>query len=204
MPITLRSDLTEDLSHEQLDGNFVDIDTRILLLPEFERDASNNIIGIKGSGVSFPITTNPVEMLSSSAVEVSCASTAVDEVLASFTIPTGIIGVNSIIQIEPLWTFASSANNKTLRVKVGGSVVYDATRTTSTKESPLIVLANRNSLTSQIQPYDSSHITAGTGTPQTHTINFNNSIDVEITGQRANSGDALKLEYYRVLHFVGD
>lgn len=152
--------------------------------------------------MDYPAVTKPVELLSSSAVAVSCASTAVDEILASFTIPAGTLGVNSILQIEPLWTFASSANNKLCKVKVGGSTVYNTTRTTSVKEGPLIVLANRNSLASQIQPYDNAYLTAGSGAPATYTIDFSGAVTVQITGQRAAS-EALTLEYYRVLHFVG-
>lgn len=157
----------------------------------------------QGDAEDYPAVSKPVEVLSSSAVAVSCATTATDEVLASFTIATGILGANSIIQIEPLWTFASSANNKILKVKIAGTTVYSATRTTSVKEAPLIVLSNRNSLAAQIQPYDNTYVTAGSGAPATYTIDFANAVTVEITGQRAAS-EALALEYYRVLHFVGD
>lgn len=151
----------------------------------------------------YPAVSKPVEVLSSSAVAVSCALTASDEILASFSITAGTLGVNSILQIEPLWTFASSANNKILKVKVASATVYSATRTTSVKEGPLIVLMNRNSLASQVQPYDNAYLTAGSGAPATYTIDFSVNVTVQITGQRANSGDALTLEYYRVLHFVG-
>jgi hypothetical protein len=156
-----------------------------------------------GDGENYPVVTKPVEVLSASAVIASCATTAVDEILASFTIAAGMLGPNSILQIEPLWTFASSANNKTCKVKVAGATVYSAVRTTSVKEGPLIVLANRNSLSSQIQPYDNGYVTAGAGTPATYAINFAVNVTVEITGQRA-AVENLSLEYYRVLHFVGD
>lgn len=156
-----------------------------------------------GDAEDYPAVAQPVEVLSSSAVAVACASTAVDEVLASFTIAAGTLGVNSILQIEPLWTFTSSANNKILKVKVGGVTIYTATRTTSAKEAPLIVLANRNSLSAQIQPYDSDYATAGTGAPETRAIDFSVVVDVEITGQRANGADTLALQYFRALHFVG-
>lgn len=146
----------------------------------------------------------PIEALASSAIAVSCASTAADEVLASFSIAAGVMGPNSILQIEPLWTYTNSANNKIVKVKVGGSTIYTATRTTTVKEGPLIVLANRNSLASQIQPYDNTYITAGSGAPATYTIDFSAAVDVEITGQRANGADTLKLEYFRALHVVGD
>jgi hypothetical protein len=128
----------------------------------------------------------------------------VDEVLTSFTIPAGTLGVNSILQIEPLWTFGGSANNKILKVKIGAVTVYSATRTTSVKEAPLFVLANRNSLSSQIKPYDNAYITAGSGAPEIYTIDFSKSRTVNITGQRANAGDSLTLEYYRILHFIGE
>lgn len=167
-------------------------------------DVTEATLIAQGDAEDYPAVTKPVEVLSSSAVAASCALMAADEVLGSFTVRAGIIGVNSIIQIEPLWTFTSSANNKVLKVRIGGVTVYSATRTTSVKEAPLIVLANRNSLASQIQPYDNAYVTAGAGEPATYTINFANLVTVDITGQRANSSDTLKLEYFRALHFVGD
>lgn len=157
-----------------------------------------------GDAEDYPLVSRPIEILAGSAVAQSCTSSALDEVLASFTIPGGLLGVNSALQIEPLWTFGSSANNKICKVKIAGVTVYSATRTTSAKEAPLIVLANRNSLASQIQPYDNTYIIGGASAPATYTIDFSVNVTVEITGQRAGSSDSLKLEYYRILHFVGD
>lgn len=156
------------------------------------------------SDIQYRVVPFPANLLSCSAESSACASSAVDEVLAEFTIPAGTLGANSILQVEPLWTFTSSASNKILKVKLGGSTIYTATRTTSVKEAPLIVLANRNSLSSQIKPYDSNYTTAGTGAPETYAIDFSAAIDVEITGQRASSGDTLALQYFRILHFAGD
>jgi len=167
------------------------------LFPEMDRGLEPDTAG------SYRVVSRPMELLHNSAIAVSCASTAVDEVLASFTIPAGTVGANSIIQIEPLWTYTNSATNKILRVKMGGALVYSVTRTTSTMEIPLIVVANRNSLSSQIQPYVDKYETAAASTPATHAIDFSAAVDVEITGQRASSGDTLTLEYYRVLHFLG-
>jgi hypothetical protein len=162
-------------------------------------------MGLTGSnGIIYPLVRRQIEVLSIDATADSCASTGIDEVLASYDIPAGLMGVNSVLQIEPMWSFTSSANNKILKVKVAGQVVYTATRTTFTREAPLIVLANRNSLSAQIKPYDSAHFTAGTGSPGTYTIDFEHNVTVEITGQRANSGDTLSLEYHRILHFIGN
>lgn len=172
------------------------------MVAEFDSTTEAALIA-SGDAVAYVVISKPVEVFASSAVAVSCALTAVDEVLASYTIAANTLGVNSILQIEPLWTYTNSANNKIIKVKLAGTTVYSATRTTSVKEAPLIVLSNRNSLASQIQPYDNAYTTAAVGTPATYTINFAGSVTVEITGQRANSGDTLKLEYYRIVHFTG-
>lgn len=150
-----------------------------------------------------PLIRRPTELLSGSAIPFSCSLTSIDEVLESFLIPAGTLGVNSILRIEPLWTFTNSANNKTLKVKIGDVTIYSAVRTTSVAEAPLIVLANRNSVQSQIAPYSDNYITAGTVAPSTYTIDFSKNQIVFITGQRANSGDSLKLEYYKALHYIG-
>lgn len=166
--------------------------------------SSGKPIGLVGAhDLVHPLISRPIEVISGSAIGFSSSLTALDEVLESFLIPAGTLGVNSILQIEPLWTFTSSANNKILSVKVGDSTIYSATRTTSVMEAPLIVLANRNSVASQIAPYTGDYITAGTVAPSTYTIDFSKDQVVFITGQRANSGDSLKLEYYRALHIIG-
>lgn len=168
------------------------------LSPEIEADLIE-----KGAAENLPLISRPIEILSASAVAASCALTDVDEVLASFTIPAGTLGANSALQIEPLWTFGSSTNNKILKVKIGIITIYSATRTMSMKEAPLIVIANRNSFASQIQPYDGSYATPGSGAPATYSIDFSGTRTVQITGQRANASDSLTLEYYRVMHFIG-
>ena len=172
------------------------------MMAEFDEPTESALIA-SGDAENVSVISKPVEVLESSAVPVPCVLTGVDEILASFTIAAGTLGVNSILQIEPLWTFANSANNKICKVKVGAYTVYSATRTTSVKEGPLIVLANRNSLTSQIQPYDNTYLTAGAGAPGTYAIDFSFEVTVQITGQRT-TNEVLTLEYYRVLHFVGD
>jgi hypothetical protein len=172
-------------------------------IARFDSATEAHLIAV-GDAENYPLISRPIEILSGSAMATSCTTAAIDEVLASFTIAPGILGVNSVLQIEPLWTFTSSVNNKVLKIKIGGTTVYSATRTASVKEAPLFVLANRGALASQIQPYDSGYVTAGLIEPATYAIDFSRDQYVEISGQRANSADTLTLEYYRILHFIGD
>lgn len=155
-------------------------------------------------GITYPLITRAVEVLDSSAVAVSCSSSAVDEVLASYTIAAGTLGVNSIIQIEPLWSCTDSVNNKIFRIKIGGTQVYNTTRGTGVQsEGPMVAIANRNSLSSQIKTHGSLFYTSGSNLPSTYTIDFSATVELEITGQRANIADTLTLEYYRILHYTG-
>lgn len=175
-------------------------------LSNFARDAGGNPYGLNWKNkTSVPLVFRPPEMIAGSAIGFSCSLTGLEEVLESFLIPAGLLGVNSILQIEPLWTYTNNANNKILSVRIGEIPIYSATRTTSATEAPLIVLMNRNSAKSQIAPYGSNgnYMTAGTVTPQTYTIDFSKNQVVFITGRRASSGDTIKLEYYRALHYIG-
>lgn len=158
----------------------------------------------EGAAENYPLISRPIEILSNSAVAASCTLTDVDEVLASHTIATGTLGVNSILQIEPLWVFSGSANDKILKIKIGGTTVYTTIQTTSVKAAPLFVLANRNSLASQIKPYEGAYVTSASSISETYGIDFSRDQTVEITGRRTNSGDSLVLEYYRILHFIGN
>jgi hypothetical protein len=193
------------LTLAEFDDNIANLNAKQATKAPYHLDDSDNIIGYLGAADAiYPLVTRPVEVLAGSAVASSCSSSAVDEELYTLNILAGTLGVNSILQIEPLWTFASSANDKILKIAIGGTTVYTATRTTSVKEAPLIVLANRNALNSQIQPYDNTYVTAGSGAPATYAIDFSVNQTLQIIGQRDNSGDALTLEYFRILHFVGD
>ncbi|SEO34278.1 hypothetical protein SAMN05216404_11811 [Nitrosospira multiformis] len=130
--------------------------------------------------------------------------TKVDEVLDWFRIPASILGPNSILQFEPLWTFTQSTSLKKFTISVGGATIFTRTWYAKTAEAPMIILANRNSLTSQITPYSDGYMSGGIWKPATFTIDFTLNQIVEFRGYRENSNDSLNLEYYRVLHLVGD
>lgn len=173
--------------------------TIVKLAPEIEK-----ALITEGAAENYPLISRPIEILSNSAVPASCTLTNVDEVLASYTVAAGTLGVNSILQIEPLWVFSGSANDKILKIKIGGTTVYTTIQTTSVKAAPLFVLANRNSLASQIKPYEGAYVTSASSISETYGIDFSRDQTVEITGRRTNSGDSLVLEYYRILHFIGN
>jgi hypothetical protein len=174
-------------------------------LSNFSRNSKGQAYGLNWDNDSqIPLVIRPFEGLASSASPKLSVLTGVDEVLDWFTIPAGTLGPKSILQIDPCWTFTNSANAKLLKVMIGTATVYSVSRTASVREAPMIVLANRNSLTSQIMPYDNGYAVASLVPSTSFTIDFGVNNTVAFIGQRANAADTLTLEFYRVMHLVGD
>ena len=168
-------------------------------------NALGSLIGIEGGGVTYSLIQYPVQLLKSSGTAVSSTTTGADDVLASYVIPAGTMGVNSQLQIEPCWDYTSSANNKILKVIVGGVVIFNRTRALFLRDAPLVVLMNKNSLTSQIAPYDNQpgYLAAMSNSSVSYAIDFSVDVTVQITGKRTNAGDTLALSYYRIIHIAG-
>lgn len=82
--------------------------------------------------------------------------------LFTMVIPGGLMGLNRCLEVLPVWSFPSSATTKTVKVKFGASSPFSNSRTTSTYESPVVHIINRNSANSQFHPYNQL-ATFGTG-----------------------------------------
>lgn len=209
MAISKRLSKGASLTYQELDDNFdylnirantadsniaassatiATLNSQVAALPQIATATS------AATQTTFAITTRPIEILAGTAVTKSCAFSGIPEVLGHFSLPVGVMGVNSILGIESLWTFTNSVNNKILSIMVGGVIVYTSTYTTTTLSNPLVTLANRNSLTSQID----------TATGVTYSIDFTKAQEVYLFGQRASTGDTLTLQYLRSLHYMGD
>ena len=184
MALVKRATKGAELTHDEMDGNWTEIETglasltttalshtsQIASLPQFYRDGSSNVQGLSDGVLNYPMVANPVEVLALSAIGWNSSVVGSEEVMAFYTIKGGTLGPNSMLQIDPLWTYTNSANNKNLQIKVGGWTMFYADRTTSVKEAPFIAVVNRNSLSSQIRVIDSGYVVASTTAPH-HVFN---------------------------------
>jgi len=143
-------------------------------------------------------------ILGQSAVAVSCTATTDEEVLQSFAIPAGVMGVNGALRLTALWTITNSGNNKTVRARLGetalgGSVwIAQVATTVATLNSIPQVLRNRNAANSQVT-YAAANggATTLTGTAATTlTVDTSAATVFAITGQKASAGETLTLEGY--------
>jgi len=140
-------------------------------------------------------------LLGQSGVASNVTGTTDEQVQFSCAVPSGLIGPNSRLIIEPTWRFTNNANNKIMSVKIGTTLggatsIWSRTSTTQLCQTPLIVHQMRGDVASQVEPYSglSTYAVNVGGNPSTRTIDYALGQNVYITGQLANSGDSLQLD----------
>jgi len=157
---------------------------------------------IKGGGIVDNVSGS-FEVQAASAVAASLTGTVNETVLATVTIPAGVLGANGIIRIYSNWSNNNNANNKTCRIRLNGlgtQAILGTTNTTSIGLADLRYVQNVNSFSSQKAWQFSSTGGLGqtSGAVTTAAIDTTASISLVFTGQLANSADSMALENYVV------
>lgn len=145
------------------------------------------------------------EILEQSSVASSHTGDTTETNLAVVTIPANSMGPNGRLRVTALWTVPNSANNKTPRIRWSGNQVYTYTATTTNSVRGQVEICNRNSASSQV--INSAGAAAsgfGNGAAVTTlAINTAANINLQISGQLANSGETITLESYMVEIYYG-
>jgi hypothetical protein len=132
----------------------------------------------------------------------SVSSGTSETVLATIRVPARAIGANGTLRVSADWTGTNNANNKWLRVRlggIGGAELQQGDLANAAQASSVCKIQNRNSASSQI----------GTATTSksnntinywlaTGSINTANDQDLVITGQPTVGGDVITLESFLV------
>jgi hypothetical protein len=113
------------------------------------------------NGVSFDgsadITIPPaasyqvVRVLAQSATPVSIGGTLNETTLATYSLPSGVMGLNGAVRVTAVWTITSSANTKIVRHAWGGSFIGGGGSSTTTNKSisTQTLVRNRNAVNYQ-------------------------------------------------------
>lgn len=156
------------------------------------------------------ILTNPLRggvskfrILASSAVAVTHTGNTSETVLATVTIPAGIMGLNGALRINSLWsTPGGSGNSKTCRIRLGGisgGTVFAIANTTNLSIfDPSRIVHNRNSASSQSMRATNSSGGATSAAAATLSVDTSVALDLVFTANLANSGESITLEEYMV------
>lgn len=147
--------------------------------------------------------TQTHKIIAASAVIATAPADTNENVLATVTLPAGIMGPNGIVRITTLWTVTNSANAKTLKVYfggLGGTTYLSVGLTAVASYQPITMIRNRNSVSSQVGSPDAAtaSISSSTDGVTTSSINTASAVDIVITGTKASAGETISLESYLV------
>jgi hypothetical protein len=145
--------------------------------------------------------------LQSSGVAVSCPADATEDILATISIAAATIGANGILRLSAEFSFTSSANNKTPRIRFNGIAGTDLlgtiVLTTNAQAEANIVIFNRNLVNSQryrsmfrYGPAYPSNIVQSYANGGNLAIDSTIATSIVITGQKQTAGETFTLEAY--------
>lgn len=141
-------------------------------------------------------------VLARGATQSSVTGTTAETALATVTVPAGAMGLNGQLAITALFSYTSSANAKTPRVRFGGAAgaaFFSTSRTTDALYQQMVMIGNRNSASSQIGgSQGASAFGASTGSLMTSSIDTTTDQTVVFSGLLANSSETITLERYSV------
>lgn len=138
-------------------------------------------------------TFGHVVALAQSHVQITAPNDTNENTLWSVVIPGGLMGPNDTLRITARGSCTSSANNKTLRLRVGGTAMGQV-QATNTVSVPLNAgFSNRNSQSSQIGGLNTA-VAGSTYVALTSAVNTAQPFAIAITGQLALGTESLTLE----------
>lgn len=152
------------------------------------------------------VDVTPGVVLAKSSVAVSGAADTNENTLATITIPANSMGPNGFLRLFLAYTFTNSANNKTLRARLGGvsgTAYLSQIVTTSNTFQASIWIGNRNAANSQVGTTNAPVIGGSTQSLTTSSVDTSAVTTLVITGQKASGSETLTLESYIAEVFYG-
>lgn len=141
------------------------------------------------------------QLLACQHTPVSCDANALEKVLFSCNVPP--LRGNDQLLIRLGWTYTNSANNKTEKLKLGGSTVYNQSFTTTAGDVRDLFVRNRGATNAQILGFGNATVYgSGSQAPTTAALETNAGGLLEVTGQKTSGGEAMTLEFADV-HIIG-
>lgn len=99
-----------------------------------------------GAPIHFNVTvaSGVAQVIAANATQQSVTGNTNDNIVATVTIPGGLMSANSQLRICSLWTYPNNANTKTVRTRFGGNLMTQSSFTSGNGAfSVETILANR-------------------------------------------------------------
>lgn len=149
----------------------------------------------------------PYILAQSGASSAVITGTTAETTVATVTVPANSLGPNGRIEIDSHWGCSNSANNKTLRVKFGGTAFFQPVVTTSVQLVGSAEIRNAGAVNSQFGGISSGANVTGLGNsaaaPATSGADTTASQEITFTVALANATDSAWLKGYTVTIYPG-
>lgn len=147
--------------------------------------------------------SNGSVLVSQSNVKVDYTGSTGTLVLATITIPGGLMSANGILEVLTSWQYTNSANSKTITIRfsgAGGTSFFSRTETTTASHQVNLLIRNANSTSSQVGMNSGATGSFGTssGAIITSSVNTGSDTTISISGNLALSSETISLYSYRV------
>jgi hypothetical protein len=154
------------------------------------------------AGIASYVDADRGYVLAQSAVAVPLTGSTAETVMATVTIPAGVMGANDSIRIRALWSYPNSADDKIVRVRlngISGTAYHGQTLTTSASYLTVVQIYNRGVTNSQVgQSLTNSGSGSSTNAVVTSSIDMTAAVSLVLTGQLETAAETLTLEAYTV------
>jgi len=117
-----------------------------------------------------------------------------ENTLYSLVIPANSMGANGVIKVSYITSCTSSANNKSVKVKLGATAFQTSTVTAVTGVAIMTSIRNRNATNSQMAAASAVGDTSASVGLNTGAIDTTQGQTLTITGTKALAGETLALE----------
>ncbi len=157
-----------------------------------------SVLGVDSNGN--PVLFSAFRILAQSSVPLTVPADATEDTMVSVTLPGGTLGPNGQLRVTTVWSSTSSGNSKTGRVKHNTGALGTFAWSASAGYRDQRFLGNRNSQSSQVlgPGGNAGGFAASSSAPATTAINTASDTTINITGQKASSGESLVLESYLI------
>ncbi|HRK63829.1 MAG TPA: DUF2793 domain-containing protein [Terricaulis sp.] len=139
-------------------------------------------------------------VIAASGISASHTGSTSETTLASIILPGGALGPHGALRISSQWSHTNSANNKTLRYRLGGSVLMAPVLTASASSVHQRSIQNRGVTNAQVTHGSGFPNSFGGTTNAVVTTSVDTTVDqtLTITGQLATGGESVVLESYLI------
>ncbi len=136
---------------------------------------------------------------------------ATEQVMATYTLPGGLMSANGQLEIIHFWNVTNSVNNKTVRIRhssvgggISGDTYYSFTQTAIVGIQAITCIRANNSVSAQkgwgIATSVSSGLGAIAATLRSFTRDLQNDSDIVFTAGLANTSETVTLEGYSIVY----